>query len=281
MMRGSLGQALRTAWRSPGGKAGTMALGLIAAAALLGPLVLPDPAAMSNVMAGAEPPSAAHLLGTDALSRDILARTVHGARVSLGIAALAVLVSVLLGTTVGAVSGYLGGWVDTVIMRLVDAGLAIPRLLMLLLLVLGWERIPLVTLAIIIGATGWLGTSRLVRGEVLRLREMEFVLAARALGASGTRIVTRHLIPNTAGPVAVSATLGVADVILLEAGLSFLGLGVQPPTPSWGGMILDARPELLSAPWTSLAPGIAIVVTVLAVNLVGDALRAAVDPRTS
>jgi peptide/nickel transport system permease protein len=281
MMRGSLLHALRAAWQSPGGKAGTIALGVIALAALLGPLVLPDPAVMSDVMAGAEPPSAAHLLGTDALSRDIMARTVHGARVSLGIAALAVMVSVLLGTTVGAISGYLGGWVDTVIMRLVDAGLAIPRLLMLLLLVLVWERIPLLTLAIIIGVTGWLGTSRLVRGEVLRLREMEFVLAARALGASGTRIVTRHLIPNTAGPVAVSATLGVADVILLEAGLSFLGLGVQPPTPSWGGMILDARPELLSAPWTSLAPGIAIVVTVLAVNLVGDALRAAVDPRTS
>lgn len=281
MMRGSLLHALQAAWQSPGGKIGTMALGVIALAALLGPLVLPDPAAMADVMAGAEPPSAAHPLGTDALSRDILSRTVHGARVSLGIAALAVMVSVLLGTTVGAISGYLGGWVDTVIMRLVDAGLAIPRLLMLLLLVLVWERIPLLTLALIIGATGWLGTSRLVRGEVLRLREMEFVLAARALGASGTRIVTRHLIPNTAGPVAVSATLGVADVILLEAGLSFLGLGVQPPTPSWGGMILDARPELLSAPWTSLAPGIAIVVTVLAVNLVGDALRAAVDPRTS
>ncbi len=281
MMRGSLRHALRAAWQSPGGRAGAITLVVIALAALFGPLVLQDPAAMSDVMAGAEPPSTSHPFGTDALSRDILARTVHGARVSLGIAALAVLVSVVLGTAVGAVSGYLGGWVDTVIMRLVDAGLAIPRLLMLLLLVLVWERIPLLTLAIIIGATGWLGTSRLVRGEVLRLREMEFVLAARALGASGTRIITRHLIPNTAGPVAVSATLGVADVILLEAGLSFLGLGVQPPTPSWGGMILDARPELLSAPWTSLAPGIAIVVTVLAVNLVGDALRAAVDPRTS
>ncbi|HUG28242.1 MAG TPA: ABC transporter permease, partial [Gemmatimonadales bacterium] len=250
MMRGSLRHALWAAWQSPGGRAGAITLVVIALAALFGPLLLADPAAMSDVMAGAEPPSAAHPLGTDGLSRDILARTVHGARVSLGIAALAVLVSVLLGTAVGAVSGYLGGWVDTVIMRLVDAGLAIPRLLMLLLLVLVWERIPLLTLAIIIGATGWLGTSRLVRGEVLRLREMEFVLAARALGASGTRIVTRHLIPNTAGPVAVSATLGVADVILLEAGLSFLGLGVQPPTPSWGGMILDARPELLSAPWT-------------------------------
>lgn len=280
-MRGTLREILAAAWRAPGGRAGALSLLAIALAALAGPLLLPDPAVMHDVMAGAQPPSAAHPFGTDPLSRDILARTVHGARVSLGIAALAVLVSVVLGTLVGAVSGYLGGWADALIMRLVDAGLAIPRLLMLLLLVLVWERIPLLTLALVIGATGWLGTSRLVRGEVLRLREMEFVLAARALGASGWRIVTRHLIPNAAGPVAVSATLGVADVILLEAGLSFLGLGVQPPTPSWGGMILDTRPELLTAPWTSLAPGLAILVTVLAVNLLGDALRAAVDPRTA
>jgi peptide/nickel transport system permease protein len=280
-MRGSLLDTLRAAWRAPGGRLGTLTLLGIVLAALAGPSVLPDPAVMHDVMAASQPPSASHPLGTDALSRDILARTVHGARVSLGIAAVAVVVSVLLGTLVGALSGYAGGWIDTVTMRLVDAGLAIPRLIMLLLLVLVWERIPVVTLAVIIGATGWLGTSRMVRGEVLRLRELEFVTAARALGASGPRIIFRHLIPNTAGPIAVSATLGVADVILLEAGLSFLGMGVQPPTPSWGGMILEARPELLSAPWTSLAPGIAILVTVLAVNLVGDALRAAVDPRTA
>lgn len=280
-MRGPVLATVRAAWRSPSGRTGSLLLAAIALAALLGPLVLPDPATMHDVIAGAQPPSTAHLLGTDPLSRDVLSRTVHGARVSLGVAALAVTFSVLLGTTVGALSGYLGGWTDRVLMRLVDAGLAIPRLLMLLLLVLVWERIPLVTLAIVIGATGWLGTTRMVRGEVLRLRELDFVAAARALGASGSRIITRHLIPNTAGPVAVSATLGVADVILLEAGLSFLGLGVQPPTPSWGGMILDARPELLSAPWTSLAPGLAILVTVLAINLIGDALRAAVDPRTA
>lgn len=280
-MRGSLLDTLRAAWRAPGGRLGALTLLAIVLAALAGPSFLPDPAVMHDVMAPSQPPGTAHLLGTDALSRDILARTVHGARVSLGIAGIAVIVSVLLGTLVGALSGYAGGWIDAVTMRLVDAGLAIPRLIILLLLVLVWERIPVVTLAVIIGATGWLGTSRMVRGEILRLRELEFVLAARALGASGPRIIFRHLIPNTAGPIAVSATLGVADVILLEAGLSFLGLGVQPPTPSWGGMILDARPELLSAPWTSLAPGIAILVTVLAVNLVGDALRAAVDPRTA
>jgi len=280
-MRGSFLEALSNTWRSPTGRWGTLTLALIAALALAGPAFLPDPAAMPDVMAGPEPPSRLHLLGTDPLSRDVLSRTVHGARVSLGIAALAVALSVLLGTTIGAASGYAGGWLDVVIMRVVDAGLAVPRLLVLLLLVLVWERIPTMALAVVIGATGWLGTSRMVRGEVLRLRQMEFVRAARALGASGPRVVFRHLIPNTAGPVAVSATLGVADVILLEAGLSFLGVGVQPPTPSWGGMILEARSVLLSAPWTSLAPGLAILVTVLAMNLVGDALRGALDPRSA
>ncbi|MDZ4673825.1 MAG: ABC transporter permease [Gemmatimonadota bacterium] len=280
-MRGPLAEVLRGAWRSPSGRWGLVTLLVIAALALAGPLVLNDPAAMPDVMAGAESPSLAHPLGTDALSRDVLSRTIHGARVSLGIAMLAVCLAMLLGTTIGAASGYRGGWIDTVIMRTVDAGLAIPRLLVLLLLVLVWERIPTMALAVVIGSTGWLGTCRMVRGEVLRLRQMEFVRAAQALGASSGRIILRHLIPNAAGPVAVSATLGVADVILLEAGLSFLGMGVQPPTPSWGGMILDARPVLLSAPWTSLAPGLAILVTVLAVNLVGDALQRALDPRSA
>ncbi|MCL4866641.1 MAG: ABC transporter permease [Gemmatimonadales bacterium] len=280
-MRGSLVEILRNAWRSPSGRWGALTLLVVSLLALAGPLVVQDPAAMPNVMAGAEAPSWAHPLGTDPLSRDILARTIHGARVSLGIAALAVALAILLGTSIGATSGYLGGWVDAAIMRTVDAGLAVPRLIVLLLLVLVWERIPTLALALVIGSTGWLGTCRMVRGEVLRLREMEFIRAARALGASRRRIIARHLVPNAAGPIAVSATLGVADVILLEAGLSFLGMGVQPPTPSWGGMILDARPVLLSAPWTSLAPGIAILVTVLAVNLVGDALQRALDPRSA
>jgi peptide/nickel transport system permease protein len=254
---------------------------VVVVVAAIGPSLLPDPASMPDIMAGAQPPTWSHPLGTDPLNRDILARTVHGARVSLGIALLAVTLAMALGTTIGAASGYLGGWRDTVVMRVVDAGLAVPRLLVLLLLVLVWERIPTLALAVVIGATGWLGTCRMVRGEVLRLREMEFIRAARALGATGPRIIFRHLIPNTAGPIAVSATLSVADVILLEAGLSFLGMGVQPPTPSWGGMILDARPVLLSAPWSSLAPGLAILITVLAVNLVGDALQRALDPRSA
>ena len=176
-------------------------------------------------------------------------------------------------------AGYVGGAVDTVLMRLIDAALAIPRLFLLLLVLAVWEQVPVAVLVLLIGATGWFGTGRLVRGEVLRLREESYVRAAEALGASRRRIIFRHLLPNTAGPLLVAATLGVGDVILLEAGLSFLGLGVQPPTPSWGGMILDAKSVLVAAPWAGIFPGLAIVATVLAANLFGDALRDAVDPR--
>ena len=165
-------------------------------------------------------------------------------------------------------------------MRLVDGALAIPRLFLLLLVLAGDWRVPLAALILLIGATGWFATSRLVRGEVLRLSEESYVSAAEALGrVAGARIIFRHLLPNTLGPLLVAATLGVGDVILLEAGLSFLGLGVQPPTPSWGGMILDGKPCLATAPWAGLFPGLAIVVTVLSANLLGDALRDAVDPR--
>jgi peptide/nickel transport system permease protein len=232
-------------------------------------------------MAGALPPGTDHLLGTDQLGRDILSRTVSGARVSLAVGLFAVAVAMTLGTAVGLAAGYFGGLVDTVLMRFVDAALAVPRLFILLLLVLVWDRIPLPLLILVIGATGWFGTSRLVRGETIRLRHEPFVLAAEALGATPLRVIVRHLLPNVAGPVIVAATLGLGDVILLEAGLSFLGLGVQPPTPSWGGMILDARPIIATAPWAALFPGLAIMLTVLAANLIGEALQSALDPRTA
>jgi peptide/nickel transport system permease protein len=206
---------------------------------------------------------------------------VVGARVSLAVAGLAVLVSITIGAGVGLVAGYLGGAVDATLMRLVDAALAIPRLFILLLLLAVWDHIPLAALIIILGTTGWFGTSRLVRGEVLRLRHEDFVTGAEALGARRARVMFRHLLPNSMGPLLVAATLGVGDVILLEAGLSFLGLGIQPPKPSWGGMIFDAKSVLVTAPWTGLFPGLAIAVTVLAVNLLGDALSGAVDPRQS
>lgn len=280
-MTGSLAAALRRAIRSPGGRAGALVLLLLVLVSLLAPPLLPDPAAIPDAVQGAVPPGPDHLLGTDSLNRDILARLVHGGRVSLAIAGFATLISLTLGTLVGLVAGYAGGMADAALMRIVDGAMAIPRLFILLLLVLVWDRIPLPALILVIGATGWFGTSRLVRGEVLRLSRQPFVSAARALGAGPPRIMGRHLLPNASGPLIVTATLGVGDVILLEAGLSFLGLGIQPPMPSWGGMILDARSIMTIAPWAGLFPGLAIVATVLAANLLGEALRAALDPRTA
>jgi peptide/nickel transport system permease protein len=275
-----LRDALARAWGDTRGRTGALILAAVAVGAAVGPLVLPDPLAQPCVLTCRNlPPGLNHPLGTDDLSRDILARVATGGRISLSVAFLAVALSVTLGAVTGLVAGYLGGAVDTVLMRLVDAALAIPRLFLLLLVLAVWEQVPVPVLVLLIGATGWFGTGRLVRGEVLRLREEVYVRAAEALGGSRRRIIFRHLLPNTAGPLLVAATLGVGDVILLEAGLSFLGLGVQPPTPSWGGMILDAKSVLVAAPWAGLFPGLAIVITVLAVNLFGDALRDAVDPR--
>ena len=274
------GDLARAAWRDPRGRAGLVGLGVILVAALVGPALLADPAHQLDPVGAANlPPGPGHWLGTDPLSRDVLARVVAGARVSLAVALLAVAFSVTIGAAVGLVSGYLGGAVDAALMRLVDGALAIPRLFLLLLVLAVAERLALPVLIAFLGATGWFATARLVRGEVLRLREEAYVRAAEALGAARRRVIFRHLLPNTLGPLLVAATLGVGDVILLEAGLSFLGLGVQPPTPSWGGMILDAKPVLVQAPWAGIFPGLAIVATVLAVNLCGDALRDAVDPR--
>jgi peptide/nickel transport system permease protein len=272
--------ALGRAWRTPRGRAGIVFLGFLALLALLGPPLLPDPFRQFDLVELASVgPSLDHPFGTDQLSRDVLSRVVSGARVSLAVAAIAVALSVTLGAAVGLVAGYWGGALDAALMRLVDGALAVPRLFLLLLVLAVPDRVPLFVLILLIGTTGWFTTSRVVRAEVLRLREEAFVRAAEALGASRRRIIFRHLLVNTAGPLLVAATLGVGDVILLEAGLSFLGLGVQPPTPSWGGMILDARSVLVTAPWVGIFPGLAITLTVLATNLAGDALRDAIDPR--
>jgi peptide/nickel transport system permease protein len=272
--------ALARAWRDPRGRTGALILVAVAAGAAVGPMLLPDPLAQPCVLTCRNlPPSLEHPFGTDDLSRDILSRVATGGRISLAVALLAVALSATLGAVTGLLAGYLGGAVDTALMRLVDAALAVPRLFLLLVVLAVWEQVPVAVLVLLIGVTGWFGTGRLVRAEVLRLREEPYVRAAEALGASRRRIIFRHLLPNTAGPLLVAATLDVGDVILLEAGLSFLGLGVQPPTPSWGGMILDAKSVLVAAPWAGIFPGLAIVITVLAANLFGDALRDAVDPR--
>jgi peptide/nickel transport system permease protein len=274
-------EVFASAWRDRRGRLGAIALLVVAAAAVVGPPLLPDPRAQPNILAGSLPPTLDHPFGTDQLSRDVLARVVTGARISLSVALLAVTLSMTLGALIGLVAGYWGGAVDTMLMRTVDGALAIPRLFILLLVLAAAERVPVPALIGLIGATGWFATCRLVRAEVLRIREESYVRAAEALGAPRRRVIFRHLLPNTLGPLLVAATLGIGDVILLEAGLSFLGLGIQPPAPSWGGMILDSKEVLVSAPWVGIFPGLAIVVTVLSANLFGDALRDAVDPRSA
>lgn len=280
-MIADLGSLFGGTWRSREGRWGVILLALLALMALVLPWFLPDHTAMPCLLCGAEPPSAAHLFGTDQLNRDILARVAWGGRISLTVALLSVVLSVTLGGLVGVVAGYAGGLVDSILMRVVDGALAIPRLFLLLLVLALVNPIPLVVLVLVLGTTGWFGVSRIVRGEALRIRQELFVDSARALGAGGPRIIFRHLLPNVAGPLLVAATLGVGDVILLEAGLSFLGLGIQPPTPSWGGMIFESQAVFVTRPWTSIFPGLAIVITVLAVSMIGESLRRNLDPRNA
>ena len=227
------------------------------------------------------PPSWSHPLGTDLLSRDSWSRFVYGARVTLGVGTLAMLVALTVGAGVGALAGYFRRRVDAVLMRGVDIGLAIPRIFILLMLVAVWEHPPLAALVVIIGLTSWFGTSRLVRAEVLSLREREYVAGAQALGARAGRVIMRHILPNAAAPIIVSAALGIGNVMLLESGLSFLGIGVRPPVASWGNMVADGRDYLFAAPWVSLFPGLAVALVVMALNALGDALRDALDPRTA
>lgn len=253
-------------------------------AALLTPLIAPfDPVhqpAFQGQGVGTRllGPSLDHPLGTDQLSRDILSRILYGARISLSIGFLAVAISVTLGAVLGAVAGYLGGWVDTLTMRFVDMVLAFPRVVLLIVLVALFEP-SIFLLVAALALTQWPSTTRIVRGEILALREREFAEAARALGFSTPRIIFRHLLPNALAPIIVAATLGIGNTIVLEAGLSFLGLGVQPPTPSWGTMVADGRDYLLTAWWIATFPGLAIVAVVLGFNLVGDGIRDAMDPR--
>ena len=224
------------------------------------------------------PPSAAHLLGTDTLGRDVLSRIIYGARVSLLVGFVAVGIATLVGVLVGALARYYGGVLDQILMRLVDLMLCFPTIFLILavIAVLGpsiWN------IMAIIGLTSWMGVARLVRAEFLSLREREFVVAARALGASDARLIWRHLLPNALTPVMVSATLGVAGAILVESSLSFLGLGVQPPTPSWGNMLTMGKDNIEIAWWLSVFPGLAILVTVMSYNLLGEGIREAIDPR--
>ncbi|MGH7476369.1 MAG: ABC transporter permease [Longimicrobiales bacterium] len=259
---------------------GLATIGLLYVIALLAPFLAPyDPIAQQDIVrTGYLGPSLEHWFGTDRFGRDVLTRILYGARISLAIGFIAVAISITLGVVIGAVAGYLGGKTDALLMRFTDTVLAFPRLVLLIMIIAVFS--PSLTLIILVlGLTQWPGTTRIVRGEVLSLREREFIQAARALGFGRGRIIARHLIPNVLAPVIVTATLGIGNTIVLEAGLSFLGMGVQPPTPSWGSMVADGRQNLLGAWWVATFPGLAIVVTVVAFNLVGDALRDALDPR--
>jgi peptide/nickel transport system permease protein len=281
---GSLGP-----WRSAsrrirarrGARVGLAVLLGLAVITLAAPLLAPyDPSYQPDpVSQAALAPSAAHPFGTDAVSRDVLSRVLHGARISLRVALLAVIVSMTVGTAYGAVAGFAGGGVDAVMMRIIDTFLSIPRILLLIIVAVLWERLSVGALTALIGLTGWFGVSRIVRAQVMALATREFALAARALGARAPRVLLRHILPNALSPVVVAATLAVGNVIILEAALSYLGIGVRQPTASWGSIIKDGVDLIYTAWWIAVFPGLAIVVTVMALNAVGEGLRDALDAR--
>ncbi len=256
-------------------------LAILATLALLAPLIAPhDPTSQLDIVTlKRQPPSFSHPFGTDQFSRDVLSRVLHGGRLSLAIALLAVALSASISTAYGAVAGFYGGWIDSVMMRALDALLAIPRVLLVIAAAVFWGPLSLPAFIVLLGATGWFGVSRLVRAEVLSVVGRDHIVAARALGASDGRLLLTHVLPNVLSPVIVGSALGVGNVIILEAGLSFLGAGVHAPHASWGNIIRDGSIELGLLWWMSVFPGIAVVGTVLACNLIGDALRDALDPR--
>ncbi len=245
--------------------------------ALLAPLLGGDPGQI-DIAHRLEPPGWAFPLGTDDLGRDVLTRILYGARISLLVGFVAVGIATAIGIVLGALAGYYGRWVDSLIMRFVDIMLCFPTFFLILAVVAFLEP-SIWNIMIIIGLTGWMGVARLVRAEFLSLRERDFVLAARTAGARDGRIIFRHILPNALSPILVSATLGVAGAILTESALSFLGIGVQPPTPSWGNMLIAGKQTLGTAWWLSAFPGLAILVTVLGYNLLGEGIRDALDPR--
>ena len=265
--------------RDPAFRLGIVLVGVAVAAALLAPLLAPRNPLVGDLKHDyLTAPGLHFVLGADTQGRDILSRVMFGARLSLAVGVISQVVAVLLGVSLGLLAGFHGRWVDALIMRLADVTLAFPTLL-LLIAVSAAVRPPYPVVFVLIGVVGWAGMARLVRGQVLVLRSAEYVMAARALGARDGRILWRHLLPNVRAQIIVAATLGMAGAIMAEAALSFVGLGAQPPTPSWGAMVADGRDLLRVAPWVSLAPGIAIGITVLGFNLVGDGLREAWDPK--
>jgi peptide/nickel transport system permease protein len=266
---------------------GLAILGVLALVALLAPLLAPvDPNAQPDILRtrflaplSAGPDGTTYWLGTDRFGRDILSRLMYGSRISLTVGLLSVAVSVVLGCAVGVAAAVGGGWIERALMAATDTILAMPRLVVLLALVALWEP-SLLLVVLVLGLTGWMGIARLARAEVKGILARPYLDAARALGISGWRLLWRHLLPNAMTPVIVAAALAVGNAITLESGLSFLGIGVPPPAPSWGSMIATGRDALVHAPWIATFPGLAIVLAVVATNLIGDSVRDVLDPTT-
>ncbi len=271
---------MRRTLSNPMALGGFIIIVIIMLFALFAPLIAPfDPEAI-DVKSILLPPSSIHWMGTDGLGRDVFSRMLFGARISLMVGIVAVGIATLIGIVLGSISGYYRGWVDVFIMRLVDVMLSIPTFF-LILAVIAFLTPSIWNIMIVIGLTSWMGVTRLVRAEFLSLRGREFVMASETLGARDGRLIFRHLLPNSLTPIIVSSVLGVASAVLVESGLSFLGLGVQAPQASWGNILTDGKEYIEFAWWLSLFPGLAILITVLGYNLLGEGLRDALDPRST
>jgi peptide/nickel transport system permease protein len=283
--RGWAAEVWRRFRHHPGAIGGSLVLTLVVLATILA-FVSPYHPEKSDIGDRLQPPSREHLMGTDPLGRDLLTRVLYGGRVSLRVAAMAVMIVLVIGVPMGAIAGYFGGWIDNVLMRITDAALTLPSLLILILLsaIMLEVDIPFfksnspMTISLVIGILSWMTMARLVRASFLTIREKEFVMGARAVGASDWRIAVRHILPNALSPVIVECTLEMGYAIMQEAGLSFLGLGVQPPTPSWGNLIGKAQTHLSQHPWLAIFPGLMIFLTIISINYIGDGLRDALDP---
>ncbi len=251
---------------------GVLIIGILSLTAVLAPLISPYDPSLMDVNNLLMPPSLQHVFGTDSLGRDLLSRMMYGARISLSIGIIAVGISTALGLVVGSAAGFYGKFIDALIMRFTDIMLCFPTFF-LILAVVAIREPSIFNIMVIIGLTSWMGPARLVRSEILSLKEREFIQAEKALGASDFRIISRHLVPNAIGPVLVNATLGIAGAILLESGLSFLGLGVQPPIPSWGNILIESKSTLGVAWWITVFPGAAILVTILGFNFIAEGLK--------
>jgi peptide/nickel transport system permease protein len=271
--------------RHPGAMFGTIVLILLFLAIMLGSFS-PYSAVNSNISERLRPPSWNHPMGTDALGRDLLTRILYGGRISVAVGLMVVVITIVIGVTLGAVAGYTGGWIDNILMRITDAALTLPSLLVLILLssilreieLPFFEKDNVVTIAVVIGLLSWMTFARLVRAAFLTLREMDYVTAARGLGASHLRVALTHILPNSIGPIIVEATLQLGYAIIEESGLSFLGFGIQPPTPSWGNLLSNAQENFVKYPWLAIFPGLMIFITIISVNYIGDGLRDAFDP---